>query len=78
MDTLATLQHYRDNLQQFINEGTAEYITRDFTEARHNKTRGHNVYTVQYKMSADRLQKLNNELNIIDLHIKRISVNLQV
>lgn len=76
MDTLATLQHYRDNLQKFINEGTAEYITRDFNEARHNKTRGHNVYTVPYKMSAERLQKLNNELNLIDLQIRQISVNL--
>lgn len=78
MDTLKTLKHYRDNLQKFIDEGNAEYITNDFVEARHNKTRGHNVYTVKYQMSADRLQKLNNELDVIDLHIERISVNLQV
>lgn len=76
MDTLATLKQYRDNLEKFINEGTAQYITADFIEARHNKTRGHNKYTINYQMSAERLQKLNNELNIIDLHIQRISVNL--
>ena len=78
MDTIETLKHYRYNLQKFIDEGNAEYITNDFVEAHHYKTRGHNVYTVQYQMSADRLQKLNNELNIIDLHIERICVNLQV
>lgn len=77
MDTLKTLKHYRDNLQKFIDEGNAEYITNDFVEAHHYKTRGHNKYTVNYQMSADRLQKLNNELNIIDLHIQRICVNLQ-
>lgn len=76
MDTLETLKHYRDNLKKFINEGTAEYVTRDFLNARHNKTRGHNVFTVSYKIDGDRLQKLNNELNLIDLQIRQISVNL--
>ena len=76
MDTLQTLINYRDNLKKFINEGTAEYVTRDFLNARHNKTRGHNVFTVSYKIDGDRLQKLNNELNLIDLQIRQISVNL--
>jgi len=76
MDTLQTLISYRDNLKKFINEGTAEYVTRDFLNARHNKTRGHNVFTVSYKIDGDRLQKLNNELNLIDLQIRQISVNL--
>lgn len=76
MDTLQTLINYRDNLKKFIDEGTAEYVTRDFLNARHNKTRGHNVFTVSYKIDGDRLQKLNNELNLIDLQIRQISVNL--
>ena len=76
MDILQTLINYRNNLKKFIDEGTAEYITRDFIDARHNKTRGHNKFTVQYKMDGDRLQKLNNELNLIDLQIRQISVNL--
>ena len=76
MDTIETLKNYRNNLQKFIDEGTAEYITADFVEARHNKTRGHNIFTIQYKMSAERLQELRNELNIIDLQIRQISVNL--
>ena len=76
MDTLKTLKHYRDNLQKFIDEGNAEYITADFIEARHNKTRGHNKYTINYQMSAERLQQLRNELNLIDLQIRQISVNL--
>ena len=76
MDTFQTLISYRDNLKKFIDEGTAEFITRDFIDARHNKTRGHNVFTVSYKMEGERLQKLNNELNLIDLQIRQISVNL--
>ena len=76
MDILQTLINYRDNLKKFIAEGTAEYITRDFLHAHHYKTRGHNKFTVQYKMHGDRLQKLNNELNLIDLQIRQIFVNL--
>lgn len=76
MDTFATLKHYRDNLQKFIDEGTAEFITRDFIESHHTRTNGQNKFTINYKMSPDRLQKLNNELNHIDLQIRQISVFL--
>ena len=76
MNKLETLISYRDNLKKFIDEGTAEYVTRDFLNARHNKTRGHNVFTVSYKIDGIRLIKLRNELKTIQVKIDEISVNL--
>ena len=76
MDTIQTLINYRDQLQKFITEGVGEYVTRDYINSKHNKTRGNNKFTVQYKMDGIRLIKLQNELKTIQLRIDEISVNL--